>query len=65
MSTCCDVFGLHKLLLFLTVMTASKAFGHTVHTPHLTIFVLTQAGNLSRVEEERDRTRAAEAITAC
>jgi len=63
-SPCCDVFGPYEPLLFLAAMAAGEAFGHTIDAPHLTIFVLTQMGNLARIDEERNKAKAAEAIIA-
>jgi len=59
----CDLFGrYYEPLLFLCIMVAGEAFGITIDAPHLTIFVLTQVGNITKIEEEKDRVAAAEAI---
>jgi len=59
----CDLFGrYYEPILFLCAMLAGEVFGLTLDAPHRTIFVLTQMGNLAKIEEEKDRVTAAEAI---
>eukprot|EP00588_Corethron_pennatum_P000153 CAMPEP_0194299256 /NCGR_PEP_ID=MMETSP0169-20130528/60620_1 /TAXON_ID=218684 /ORGANISM="Corethron pennatum, Strain L29A3" /LENGTH=653 /DNA_ID=CAMNT_0039049337 /DNA_START=518 /DNA_END=2479 /DNA_ORIENTATION=+ len=62
---CCNVFGrYYEPLLFLFAMLAGEVFGHTIDQPHLTIYLLTQIGNIARIEEEKEQTAAAESIIA-